>query len=106
MTDIGTIVIIGAGLAGAKAAEALRKEGYDGRIVMFGEEPHPPYLRPPLSKEYLRGESERDDVFVHPEAWYAEQRIELRPSTPIRAIDPATREVVLDDGQRVASTAC
>ena len=102
MTDIGTIVIIGASLAGVKAAEALRKEGYDGQVLMFGEEQQPPYLRPPLSKEYLRGEGELDHVFVHPEAWYAEQRIELRLSTPIRAIDPATREVVLDGGQRVA----
>ncbi len=102
MTDIGTIVIVGASLTGVKAAEALRTEGYDGRIVMFGEEEQPPYLRPPLSKEYLRGEGELDHVFVHPEAWYAEQRIELRLSTPVRAIAPATREVVLDDGRRVA----
>jgi 3-phenylpropionate/trans-cinnamate dioxygenase ferredoxin reductase subunit len=102
MSDIGTILIVGASLTGAKAAEALRKEGYDGRIVMFGQEPQPPYLRPPLSKEYLRGESELDKVFVHPEAWYAEQRIELHRSTPVRAIEPATREVVVDSGQRVA----
>ena len=102
MSDIGTILIVGASLTGAKAAETLRKEGYDGRIVMFGQEPQPPYLRPPLSKEYLRGESELDKVFVHPEAWYAEQRIELHRSTPVRAIEPATREVVLDSGQRVA----
>ena len=101
MSDIGTILIVGASLTGAKAAETLRKEGYDGRIVMFGQEPQPPYLRPPLSKEYLRGESELDKVFVHPEAWYAEQRIELHRSTPVRVIEPATREVVLDDGRRV-----
>ena len=102
MTDISTIVIIGASLAGVKAAEALRKEGYDGRIVMLGEEPHRPYLRPPLSKEYLRGATELDKVFVHPETWYAEQRIELNPSTHVRAIEPATRNVVLDSGRRVA----
>ena len=101
MSDIGTILIVGASLTGAKAAETLRKEGYDGRIVMFGQEPQPPYLRPPLSKEYLRGESELGKVFVHPEAWYAEQRIELHRSTPVRVIEPATREVVLDDGRRV-----
>lgn len=101
MNDIGTILIVGASLTGAKAAEALRKEGYDGRIVLFGEEPQPPYLRPPLSKEYFRGESELDKVFAHPEAWYAEQRIELHLSAPVRAIEPATREVVLDDGRRV-----
>ena len=102
MNDIGAILIVGASLTGAKAAEALRKEGYDGRIVMFGEESVPPYVRPPLSKEYLRGEGEPGQVFVHPEAWYAEQRIELHVSTPVRAIAPATREVVLGDGKRVA----
>jgi 3-phenylpropionate/trans-cinnamate dioxygenase ferredoxin reductase subunit len=102
MTAIGTILIAGASLTGVKAAEALRKEGYDGRIAMFGEESQPPYLRPPLSKEYLRGEGGLDKVFVHPEAWYAEQRVELHLSTPVRALDPATREVVLDDGSRVA----
>ena len=102
MTDIGSILIVGASLTGVKAAETLRKEGYDGRIVMFGQEPQPPYLRPPLSKEYLRGESELDKVFAHPEAWYAEQQVELHLSAPVRAIEPATREVVLDDGQRVA----
>ena len=102
MGDIGTILIVGASLTGAKAAEALRKEGYDGRIVMFGQEPQPPYLRPPLTKDYLRGETELDKLFVQPEAWYDEQRIELHLSTPVRAIDPATRGVVLDDGQRMA----
>lgn len=101
MSDIRTILIVGASLTGVKAAEALRKEGYDGRIVLFGEEPQPPYLRPPLSKEFLRGESQRDTAFAHPEAWYAEQRIELHTSTPVRAIEPATREVVLDGGRRV-----
>jgi 3-phenylpropionate/trans-cinnamate dioxygenase ferredoxin reductase subunit len=100
MTAIGTVLIVGAGLAGAKAAEALRKEGYDGRIVMCGEESQPPYLRPPLSKEYLRGESAK--LHVHPEAWYADHRIELSLSTRVAAIEPATREVVLADGARVA----
>jgi len=101
MSDIGKIVIVGASLTGTKAAEALRKEGFDGRIVMFGQETQPPYLRPPLTKDYLRGETELDKVFVHPRAWYEEQRIELHLSTPVRAIEPATREVVLDDEERV-----
>jgi 3-phenylpropionate/trans-cinnamate dioxygenase ferredoxin reductase subunit len=100
MSDIRTILIVGASLTGVKAAEALRKAGYDGRIALFGAEPQPPYLRPPLSKEYLQGEGELDKVFVHPEPWYAEQQIELHLSTPVRAIEPATREVVLDDGRR------
>lgn len=99
MSEVGTIVIVGAGLAGAKAAEALRKEGFDGRVRLLGAEPHRPYLRPPLSKEHLRGEGDPAKVFVHPEEWYAEQRVELEPSTAVRAMDPAAREVVLDGGQ-------
>ncbi len=102
MTDIGTIAIIGAGLAGAKAAEALRSEGFDGRIELFGEEPRPPYLRPPLSKDYLRGESDLARAFVRTEAWYAEQRIELRMVSRVTAIEPASRGVVLQDGRRAA----
>jgi 3-phenylpropionate/trans-cinnamate dioxygenase ferredoxin reductase subunit len=99
LTAIRTIGIVGAGLTGAKAAEALRKEGYDGRIVIVGEEPQPPYLRPPLSKEFLRGESAK--LFVQPDAWYADQRIELSLSSPVTALDLASRAVVLDDGRRL-----
>ena len=102
MSDIGTVAIIGAGLAGAKAAETLRKDGYDGRIALFGDEPRLPYLRPPLSKDYLRGESELDNVLVHPQQWYDENRIDVRLSTPVRAIESAARNVVLDHGRRVA----
>ena len=92
MSSIERIVIVGAGLAGARAAEGLRKDGYEGSITLLGDEPERPYIRPPLSKEYLRGESERDAAFVHPEAFYSEQRIDLRPSTPVRAIDAASRD--------------
>jgi 3-phenylpropionate/trans-cinnamate dioxygenase ferredoxin reductase subunit len=102
MSSIDRIVIVGAGLAGARAAEALRKDGYDGTITLLGEEPERPYLRPPLSKEYLRGEGDRDAVYVHPEAFYAEQRIHLRPSTAVRAVEPRARDVVLADGSRLA----
>ncbi len=102
MSKVETIGIVGAGLAGAKAAEALRKDGFDGRVLLFGTEAHRPYIRPPLSKEYLRGEGELDKVFVHPEAWYAEQRVDLEPSTTVTSIDTASRELVLDDGRRVA----
>ncbi len=94
--------IVGAGLAGARAAETLRAEGFDGRIVLFGAEPHPPYERPPLSKGYLQGSAERDTVFVHPLDWYAEQRIDLRLDTQVTALDPARHEVQTADGERVA----
>ena len=101
MSSIEHIVIVGAGLAAARAAGALRKEGYAGSITILGDEPERPYLRPPLSKEYLRGESDREKVYVHPAAFYAEQRIELRTGTTVRAIEPAAREVVLDHEERV-----
>ena len=101
MSKVETIAIVGGGLAGAKAAEALRKDGFDGSVLLFGAEAHRPYIRPPLSKEYLRGEGELDKVFVHPEAWYAEQRVDLERSTTVTAIDAASNEVVLDGGRRV-----
>jgi 3-phenylpropionate/trans-cinnamate dioxygenase ferredoxin reductase subunit len=101
MTSIERIVIVGAGLAGAKAAEALRKDGFDGAITLLGDEPERPYIRPPLSKDYLRGESERDGAFVHPDTYYAEHRIDLRPSSRVSEIAVPSREVVLDDGQRL-----
>ncbi|NJD28756.1 MAG: NAD(P)/FAD-dependent oxidoreductase [Chloroflexi bacterium] len=101
MSAIERIVIVGAGLAAARAAEALRKDGYEGWLTILGDEPELPYLRPPLSKEYLRGESDREKVYVHPATFYTEQRIDLRPSTTVTAIEPAAREVALDDGERV-----
>ena len=72
------IVIVGASLAGAKAAETLREEGFDGRVVLVGAEEERPYERPPLSKDYLRGEVGREKVYVHDEGFYAEHDIELR----------------------------
>lgn len=101
MSSIERIVIVGAGLAGARAAESLRKDGYEGAITLLGDEPERPYLRPPLSKAYLRAESEREKVYIHPEGFYAENRIDLRPSTAVWAIDPASREVVLDEDRRL-----
>jgi 3-phenylpropionate/trans-cinnamate dioxygenase ferredoxin reductase subunit len=95
------IVIVGAGLAGAKAAEALRGKGFDGSVTLVGDEPHRPYERPPLSKEYLAGKAERDSAFVHPEAWYAEHSVELRTGTAVTAIDRSAREVELAGGDRI-----
>jgi 3-phenylpropionate/trans-cinnamate dioxygenase ferredoxin reductase subunit len=96
-----TFVIVGAGLAGAKAAEALRDQGFDGRIVLLGDEPHRPYERPPLSKDYLTGKSEREQVFVHPAAWYGEHHVDLRAGQAVTAIDRAARQVTLADGSHV-----
>ena len=101
MPDLPTHVIVGGGLAGAKAAEALRSEGFEGRIVLLAEEHEAPYERPPLSKEYLRGESVREKALVHPESFYADHEIELRMGTPVAAIDPAARELRLAAGERM-----
>lgn len=96
-----TFVIVGGGLAGAKAAETLREEGFDGRVVLLSDEPEPPYERPPLSKGYLLGNDERDKAFVHPEPWYGEHQIELRLGARVTAIDPGAHEVELDGGERL-----
>ena len=81
MTSDQTHIIVGASLAGAKAAETLREEGFDGRVVLVGAEDERPYERPPLSKDYLRGEVGREKVYVHDESFYAEHDIELRLGT-------------------------
>ena len=101
MTSNQTHVIVGASLAGAKAAGTLREEGFDGRIVLIGNEHERPYERPPLSKEYLRGEADREKVYVHPGAFYAEKDIELRLGRTAVSLDAAGRELTLDDGDRV-----
>ena len=101
MPALDTFVIVGAGLAGAKAAETLRAEGFNGRVVLLGDEPERPYERPPLSKEYLRAEVPREQAFVHDEAFYAEHDIELRTGTPVSAIDAAASEVVLAGDERL-----
>jgi 3-phenylpropionate/trans-cinnamate dioxygenase ferredoxin reductase subunit len=96
-----TFVIAGAGLAGAKAAEALRGEGFGGRIVLIGEERQRPYERPPLSKEYLQGKTRREAIFVHEPGWYEEHSVELRPGVAVTAIDRGRHEVELSDGSRI-----
>jgi NADPH-dependent 2,4-dienoyl-CoA reductase/sulfur reductase-like enzyme len=82
-----TFVITGASLAGAKAAETLRDEGFDGEIVLVGSEPELPYERPPLSKGYLLGNDSRDSAFVHTADWYAEKNIDLQSGVTVTAID-------------------
>jgi 3-phenylpropionate/trans-cinnamate dioxygenase ferredoxin reductase subunit len=95
-----TFVIVGASLAGAKAAETLREEGFDGRILLFGDEPERPYERPPLSKDYLRGEAD-SKPYVHDESFYADNAIELHTSSPVERIDPAAGTVTLAAGGHV-----
>jgi 3-phenylpropionate/trans-cinnamate dioxygenase ferredoxin reductase component len=102
MSSSQTHVIVGASLAGAKAAETLRDEGFDGSIVLIGSEAERPYERPPLSKDYLRGEAGRDKVYVHPEGFYAEREIELRLDSTVVSLDTGAREVELDDGTRLS----
>jgi len=97
-----TFVILGASLAGAKAAETLRGEGFAGRVVLVGEEPDRPYERPPLSKGYLLGTEERDTAFVHEPGWYGENGVELRLGTRATGIDLAAHEVELAGGERLA----
>jgi 3-phenylpropionate/trans-cinnamate dioxygenase ferredoxin reductase component len=99
--DDRTFVIVGASLAGAKAAETLRDEGFTGRVVLVGEEPEPPYERPPLSKGYLLGSDERDTAFVHDRAWYDKQNIELRTGTRAEGLDPGAHTVTLAGGERL-----
>jgi NADPH-dependent 2,4-dienoyl-CoA reductase/sulfur reductase-like enzyme len=92
-----TFVIAGASLAGAKAAETLRDEGFDGQIVLLGAEEERPYERPPLSKGYLLGNDERESIYVHPPGWYAEHDVDLRVGVTVAAIDRAVSAVVTSD---------
>ncbi|MDQ1573474.1 MAG: hypothetical protein QOH44_1033 [Actinomycetota bacterium] len=87
MTNSNTFVIVGAALAGVSAAEELRKQGFDGRIVMFGREARHPYIRPPLSKDFLSGKEQADKAFVHPESWYEENSIELELGAEVTSIN-------------------
>ena len=101
MSSTQTFAIVGASLAGAKAAETLREAGFDGRVLLLGAERERPYERPPLSKDYVRGDSPREKVYVHPAGFYNEHGSELRTSTPVQAIDTAARELALGSGERV-----
>ena len=101
MTANEALVIAGAGLAGAKAAETLRAEGFDGPVVLIGAENERPYERPPLSKDYLMGKAERESIYVHPRDWYREHNVDLRLGTAVTGIDRERHEIKLADGSRV-----
>ncbi|MFB9261235.1 NAD(P)/FAD-dependent oxidoreductase [Dietzia aerolata] len=100
--QVAPVVIVGAGLAGAKSAEALRHEGWRADIILVGAERHLPYERPPLSKGFLGGEQSVEDFTVHDRAWYEENRIDLRLGVTVTVIDPAGREVRLSEGHPLA----
>lgn len=97
-----TFVILGASLAGGTAAATLREEGFDGRIVLVGEEPQPPYERPPLSKKYLQGQQSFERCLVRPPDFYEANAVETRFGVRATRIDPAGRTVELADGERLA----
>jgi 3-phenylpropionate/trans-cinnamate dioxygenase ferredoxin reductase component len=101
MTTDQTFVIAGASPAGAKAAEALRAEGFGGRLLLVGSENERPYERPPLSKDYLRGDVGRETVYVHDEGFYAEHDIDLRLGRTAVELNTAASELTLDDGETV-----
>jgi 3-phenylpropionate/trans-cinnamate dioxygenase ferredoxin reductase subunit len=101
MPASATFVIAGGGLAAGRAAEALREEGFDGRIVLAGQEPHRPYERPPLSKDYLQGNAELAKIFVHEAGWYADHDVDLRLGTAVTALDRGAHAVTLSDGTRL-----
>jgi 3-phenylpropionate/trans-cinnamate dioxygenase ferredoxin reductase subunit len=96
-----TFVIVGASLAGASAAATLREEGFEGRLVLVGEESQPPYERPPLSKEYLRGEQPFEKALVHPLGFYEAQGIETRFGVRANRVDPSERVIELEEGGRI-----
>jgi 3-phenylpropionate/trans-cinnamate dioxygenase ferredoxin reductase subunit len=96
-----TIVIIGAGQAGGQAAETLRREGFEGRIVLVGDEPHIPYQRPPLSKKFMSGEMPLERVYFKPPEFFDAEKVELKLNANAAKIDRARKVVVLDDGEEL-----
>lgn len=101
MTSDENMVIVGASLAGARAAQTLRDEGFSGPVILIGEEDETPYERPPLSKDYLMGKHGREKIYVQPREWYGEHDVGLRLGTRVTELDPAAHEVVLANGQRI-----
>ena len=101
MNNKPSFIIVGGGMAGAIAAQTLREEGFDGSITLFGQEPNLPYERPPLSKDYLQGNADRDSIFVHPESWYAEHGVDLSLGDAVTSLDPSARTVTTATGAQL-----
>jgi 3-phenylpropionate/trans-cinnamate dioxygenase ferredoxin reductase subunit len=95
-------LLVGGGMASAHCASELRRRGAEGSILVAGREPEPPYERPPLSKEYLRGEAERADAYVNPADWYEQNGVELHTGMSVMSLDPASRTAKLQGGEEVA----
>ena len=95
-------LLIGGGMAAGNCAARLRELGAEGEIMLVGREPEPPYERPPLSKEYLRGESERPEAYVNEPSWYEQNAIDLRVGTNVMSLDSAARTAKLQGGEEVA----
>jgi 3-phenylpropionate/trans-cinnamate dioxygenase ferredoxin reductase subunit len=104
MASEQTFVIVGASLAGAKAAQTLREEGFGGRLLLVGDETERPYERPPLSKGYLLGKQERAKIYVHDAGWYGENSVELLLGRQVTRLDRGQHEIHLDGGDRVPYT--
>jgi 3-phenylpropionate/trans-cinnamate dioxygenase ferredoxin reductase component len=98
---MSAMVVVGAGQAAGQAAASLRQGGYEGDIVLLGDEGHPPYQRPPLSKQYLSGEHGLDKVYVRPASFYPERNIDLRTGVTVTKIDPTSKTVSIDNGDTV-----
>jgi 3-phenylpropionate/trans-cinnamate dioxygenase ferredoxin reductase component len=94
-------LLIGGGLASASCAAELRKRGAEGSVLLVGREPEPPYERPPISKEYLRGEAERADAYVNEPSWYGENGVELLSGRNAMSLDPETKTVKIQGGEEV-----
>src|SRR5258706_4592726 len=103
MSDAGhRVVIVGAGHAGGTAAAVLRQHGFEGPIVLVGEEPIAPYQRPPLSKAWLKGEADADSLALRPLVFYAEHAIDFRPTSRAVAVNRNAKNVTLSDGSTVS----
>src|SRR6476469_9955250 len=94
-------VIVGGGLAGGMVAQEYREQGGDGSVLIIAREAHVPYHRPPLTKEFLRGEKPIAEVYMHPAEWWGEQNVEVRTGTDATAIDTAAHTVTLAGGETI-----
>ncbi len=101
-TSNQTFLVVGGGQAGGRAVEGIRKAGFDGTVILLGEEERAPYERPPLSKQVLTGAAEPESAKLRDDGWYAEQRVDLRLATRVGRIDRERKRVVLEDGQELA----